>query len=169
MRKIALVILAALVAGALIYFYQAATSYTRPGGETKSAIPSSPTSTAPGGAPSTAPASTPPATSAASTATSTANTPSTTTPPAATGPKTATATTTPSFRSDSYHVNYTYTITVYIGDMSLRLVGWSVEGVGPLGNYSFGKFVFNIPPRGPVEVSHKAATEGRLMYVVTCA
>ncbi|MGC9130019.1 MAG: hypothetical protein ACP5H5_00370 [Pyrobaculum sp.] len=167
MRKVAFVILAALVAGALIYFYQAATSYTKPEGEARSATPTSPTPTAQAGAPPTA-TSTSPA-SATSTATPTANTPSTTSPPAAAGTKTTTATTAPGFRRDSYHVNYTYTITVYIGDMSLRLVGWSVEGVGPLGNYSFGKFVFNIPPRGPVEVSHKAATEGRLMYVVTCA
>ncbi|MGB9704527.1 MAG: hypothetical protein ACPL3C_03680 [Pyrobaculum sp.] len=165
MKKIAIAILAVLIAGAVLYFYQAATSYMKPGGDGAATTTSSPPPTATAGAPTGTASPTPP--TAVPPATSTA------TPPTKTSVSTVTSTTTTTtaanFRSDSYEANYTYTITVYIGDMSLRLVGWSVEGVGPLGNYSFGKFVFNLPPRGPVEVSHKAATEGRLMYVVTCA
>jgi hypothetical protein len=42
-------------------------------------------------------------------------------------------------------------------------------GVGPAGNYSFGEFVMNLPPQGPVRITFKSATEGNLTYVVSCA
>jgi len=90
-----------------------------------------------------------------------APTPTTTqTPPAATQPP---------FGARNYEVNYTVTVTVYVGDISLRMSGWSVVGVGPAGNYSFGEFVMNLPPQGPVRVTFKSATEGNLTYVVSCA
>jgi hypothetical protein len=41
--------------------------------------------------------------------------------------------------------------------------------VGPAGNYSFGEFVMNLPPQGPVKITFKSATEGNLTYVVSCA
>jgi hypothetical protein len=60
-------------------------------------------------------------------------------------------------------------MTAYLGDLSLRMSGWNVVGVGPEGNYSFGEFVMNLPPQGPVKITSKSATEGNLTYVVSCA
>jgi hypothetical protein len=47
--------------------------------------------------------------------------------------------------------------------------GWSVVGVGPEGNYSFGELVMNLPYVGPLRFTFKSATEGNLTYVVNCA
>lgn len=95
--------------------------------------------------------------------------PAETKPPAVlnTGTTTPTAAKTPAIKS--YEINYSHVITVYIGDIALKMSGWTAEGVGEYGNYSFGKLVLNIPPHGPVEITYKAATEGRTAYVVTCA
>ncbi|MCX8136783.1 hypothetical protein [Pyrobaculum aerophilum] len=95
--------------------------------------------------------------------------PAETKPPAVLNTSTAmpTAAETPAIKS--YEINYSHVITVYIGDIALKMSGWTVEGVGEYGNYSFGKLVLNIPPQGPVEITYKAATEGRTVYVVTCA
>ncbi len=95
-------------------------------------------------------------------------TPQTATPPAATTTPPPAATQ-PPFGAKNYEVNYTVTVTVYVGDISLRMGGWSVVGVGPEGNYSFGEFVMNLPPMGPVKMTFKSATEGNLTYVVSCA
>ena len=59
-------------------------------------------------------------------------------------------------------------MTVYIGDLAVRMTGWTVEGVGGGGNYSFGKFLLNIPPQR-AEVIYKAATEGLRLYVMSCS
>lgn len=73
------------------------------------------------------------------------------------------------FGGGNYEVNYTVSVTVSIGGVSVSMRGWSVEGAGPLGNYSFGVFYVSVPPRGPLRIEYKVATEGRTAYVVTCA
>ena len=106
--------------------------------------------------------------------------PTTSTPQGGTAtsqPATATSTTQqptatqtqPLFGARDHEVNYTVAVTVHLGDVSLRMTGWNVVGVGPVGNYSFGEFVMNLPPQGPVKITFKSATEGNLTYVVTCA
>ncbi|ABO08968.1 hypothetical protein [Pyrobaculum calidifontis] len=72
------------------------------------------------------------------------------------------------FSERNYEVNYTYVMSVAVGEVSISLWGWGLEGVGLLGNYSVGVLTANLPPRGPVEVSYKAATEGGVLYVVNC-
>jgi len=72
------------------------------------------------------------------------------------------------FSERNYEVNYTYMMSVAVGEASISLAGWGLEGVGLLGNYSMGVLTANLPPRGPVEVSYKAATEGGALYVVNC-
>jgi len=72
------------------------------------------------------------------------------------------------FSERNYEVNYTYVMSVAVGEASISLWGWGLEGVGLLGNYSVGVLTANLPPRGPVEVSYKAATEGGALYVVSC-
>jgi len=109
-----------------------------------------------------------PQTSTPESAEATASTPQTATPPAATTTSTPAAAQ-PPFGARNYEVNYTVTVTVYVGDISLRMSGWNVVGVGPAGNYSFGEFVMNLPPQGPVKITFKSATEGNLTYVVSCA
>ena len=107
-------------------------------------------------------------TTAPESAGATASTPQIATPPAASTTFTPAAAQ-PPFGARNYEVNYTVTMTVYVGDISLRMGGWSVVGVGPEGNYSFGEFVMNLPPQGPVKITFKSATEGNLTYVVSCA
>jgi len=72
------------------------------------------------------------------------------------------------FSEGNYEVNYTYVMSVAVGEASISLAGWGLEGVGLLGNYSVGVLTASLPPRGPVEVSYKAATEGNALYVVNC-
>jgi len=72
------------------------------------------------------------------------------------------------FSEGNYEVNYTYVMSVAVGEASISLAGWGLEGVGLLGNYSMGVLTANLPPRGPVEVSYKVATEGGALYVVNC-
>ena len=60
------------------------------------------------------------------------------------------------FSERNYEVNYTYVMSVAVGEASISLAGWGLEGVGLLGNYSMGVLTANLPPRGPVEVSYKA-------------
>jgi len=72
------------------------------------------------------------------------------------------------FSEKNYEVNYTYVMSVAVGEVSISLWGWGLEGVGLLGNYSVGVLTASLPPRGPVEVSYKAATEGGVLYVVNC-
>ena len=137
-----------LVAGAGLYFL-----YTAQKGPTETPTPKA-TQT--------------PQTSTTESAGATASTPQTATPPAASTASTPAAAQ-PPFGARNYEVNYTVTMTVYVGDISLRMGGWSVVGVGPEGNYSFGEFVVNLPPQGPVKITFKSATEGNLTYVVSCA
>jgi hypothetical protein len=150
MNKVAVALVLILVAGAGLYFL-----YTALKGATETPTPTTPqtpqTST-------TAPESTK----------ATASTPQTATPPAASTTSTPAAAQ-PPFGARNYEVNYTVTVTVYVGDVSLRMSGWNVVGVGPAGNYSFGEFVMNLPPQGPVKITFKSATEGNLTYVVSCA
>ena len=120
------------------------------------------------------------ATTAMTTQTPQTSLPTTSTPQVGTAtsqPATATSTTQqptatqtqPLFGARDHEVNYTVAVTVHLGDVSLRMTGWSVVGVGPVGNYSFGEFVMNLPPQGPVKIAFKSATEGNLTYVVSCA
>jgi hypothetical protein len=139
-----------LVAGAVLYFLYAAQK-----GPTETPTPTT-TQT-----PQTS-------TTASESAGVTASTPQTATPPAASATSTPAAAQ-PPFGARNYEVNYTVTMTVYVGDISLRMGGWSVVGVGPEGNYSFGELVVNLPPQGPVKITFKSATEGNLTYVVSCA
>jgi hypothetical protein len=148
MNKVAVVLVLILVAGAGLYFL-----YTAQKGAT--------------GTPTHTTTQTP-QTSTAESARATASTPQTATPPAASTTSTPAAAQ-PPFGARNYEVNYTVTVTVYVGDISLRMSGWSVVGVGPEGNYSFGEFVMNLPPQGPVKMTFKSATEGNLTYVVSCA
>jgi len=149
MKKVAVVLVLILVAGAAFYFL-----YTALKGPTETPTPTT-TQT-----PQTS-------TTAPESAEATASTPQTATPPAATTtPPPAAAQ--PPFGAKNYEVNYTVTMTAYVGDISLRMSGWSVVGVGPEGNYSFGEFVMNLPPLGPVKFTFKSATEGNLTYVVSC-
>jgi len=137
-----------LVAGAGLYFL-----YTAQKGATETPTPTT-TQT--------------PQTSTTESAKATTSTPQTATPPAATTTSTPAAAQ-PPFGARNYEVNYTVTVTVYVGDVSLRMSGWNVVGVGPEGNYSFGEFVMNLPPQGPVKITFKSATEGNLTYVVSYA
>jgi hypothetical protein len=148
MNKVAVVLVLILVAGAGLYFL-----YTAQKGATGTPTPTT-TQT--------------PQTSTTEGAKATASTPQTATPPAASTTSTP-AVAQPPFGARNYEVNYTVTVTVYVGDISLRMGGWNVVGVGPEGNYSFGEFVMNLPPQGPVKITFKSATEGNLTYVVSCA
>jgi hypothetical protein len=150
MNKVAVVLVLILVAGAGLYFL-----YTAQKGATGTPTPTT-TQT-----PQTS-------TTAPESAKATASTPQTATPPAASTTSTPAAAQ-PPFGARNYEVNYTVTVTVYVGDISVRMSGWSVVGVGPAGNYSFGEFVMNLPPHGPVKITFKSATEGNLTYVVSCA
>jgi hypothetical protein len=148
MNKVAVVLVLILVAGAALYFL-----YTAQKGPTETPTPTTtqtPQASTPEGAEATM------------------STPQTATPPAATTTPPPAATQ-PPFGARNYEVNYTVTVTVFVGDISLRMSGWSVVGVGPAGNYSFGEFVMNLPPQGPVRLTFKSATEGNLTYVVSCA
>jgi hypothetical protein len=142
MNKVVVVLVLILVAGAALYFL-----YTALKGPTETPTPTT-TQT-----PQTS-------TTTPESARATTSTPQTATPPAAAQPP---------FGARNYEVNYTVTMTAYLGDLSLRMSGWNVAGVGPEGNYSFGEFVMNLPPQGPVKITFKSATEGNLTYVVSCA
>jgi hypothetical protein len=148
MNKVAVALVLILVAGAGLYFL-----YTAQKGATGTPTPTT-TQT--------------PQTSTTESAKATTSTPQTATPPAASTTSTPAAAQ-PPFGARNYEVNYTVTVTVYVGDISVRMSGWSVVGVGPAGNYSFGEFVMNLPPQGPVKITFKSATEGNLTYVVSCA
>jgi hypothetical protein len=150
MNKVAVVLVLILVAGAALYFL-----YTAQKGPTETPTPTA-TQT-----PQTS-------TTAPESAEATTSTPQTATPPAASTTSTPAAAQ-PPFGARNYEVNYTVTMTAYVGDISVRMSGWSVVGVGPEGNYSFGEFVMNLPPMGPVRLTFKSATEGNLTYVVSCA
>jgi hypothetical protein len=143
MNKVAVALVLILVAGAALYFL-----YTAQKGPTETPTPTT-TQT-----PQTS-------TTTPESAEATTSTPQTATPPAAAAQ--------PPFGARNYEVNYTVTVTVYVGDISVRMSGWSVVGVGPEGNYSFGEFVINLPPQGPVKMTFKSATESNLTYVVSCA
>jgi hypothetical protein len=151
MNKVAVALVLILVAGAALYFL-----YTAQKGPTETPTPTT-TQT-----PQTS--TTTPENAKATTSTP----PQTATPPAASTASTPAAAQ-PPFGARNYEVNYTVTVTVYVEDISLRMGGWSVVGVGPEGNYSFGEFVVNLPPQGPVKITFKSATEGNLTYVVSCA
>ncbi|MFZ8808598.1 MAG: hypothetical protein ACO2PN_10915, partial [Pyrobaculum sp.] len=112
MNKVAVVLVLILVAGAALYFL-----YTAQKGPTETPTPTT-TQT-----PQTS-------TTAPESAEATTSTPQTATPPAATTtPPPAAAQ--PPFGARNYEANYTVTVTVYVGDISLRMSGWSVVGVGP--------------------------------------
>ncbi|ABP50621.1 MAG: hypothetical protein OWQ51_00985 [Pyrobaculum arsenaticum] len=155
MSKIALALLLALIAGAAVYFLYI--SSTAAGQNTQT----------------TSPTAAPPATTSSPTATATSTPVTGTTVTAPTTSATQTTTTTTTNQSSplargSYEINYTQTLTVYVGDLALRVTGWTVEGVSNSGNYSFGKFLINIPPQR-TEVVYKAATEGLRMYAMSCS
>jgi hypothetical protein len=57
---------------------------------------------------------------------------------------------------------------LYVGDAPVKITGWEVIGVGPLGNYSFGWTVASDSSGSVVETIYKYATEGNLTYVVRC-
>jgi hypothetical protein len=150
MNKVVVVLVLILVAGAALYFL-----YTAQKGPAETPTPTT-TQT-----PQTS-------TTAPESARATTSTPQTATPPATLTTSTPAAAQ-PPFGARNYEVNYTVTVTAYVGDISLRTSGWNVVGVGPAGNYSFGEFVMNLPPQGPVKITSKSATEGNLTYVVSCA
>jgi hypothetical protein len=150
MNKVAVVLVLILVAGAVLYFL-----YTAQKGPAETPTP---TTTQTPQISTTTPES----------ARATTSTPQTATPPAASTTSTPAAAQ-PPFGVRNYEANYTVTMTAYLGDISLRMSGWNVVGVGPEGNYSFGEFVMNLPPHGPVKITSKSATEGNLTYVVSCA
>jgi hypothetical protein len=150
MNKVAVVLVLILVAGAALYFL-----YTALKGPTETPTPTTTQTTQT-------------STTTPEGAEATTSIPQTATPPAASTTPTPVAAQ-PPFGARNYEVNYTVTMTAYLGDLSLRMSGWSVVGVGPEGNYSFGEFVMNLPPHGPVKMTFKSATEGNLTYVVSCA
>jgi len=57
---------------------------------------------------------------------------------------------------------------LYVGNAPVKITGWEVIGVGPLGNYSFGWTVASDSSGSVVETIYKYATEGNLTYVVRC-
>ncbi|AFA39267.1 hypothetical protein Pogu_1240 [Pyrobaculum oguniense TE7] len=155
MSKIALALLLVLIAGAAVYFIYI--SSTAAGQNTQT----------------TSPTATPPTTTSSPTATTTnahAASTTVTSPTATTSQATAPTTATPSspLARGSYEINYSHVVTVHVGDLAVRMTGWTVEGVSSGGNYSFGKFLINIPPQR-TEVVYKAATEGLRMYVMSCS
>ena len=143
MSKIALIVLLLLIAGAALYFFYAA----QEGASAYS--PTTPSEAPPAQTPpsETAPAQTPPA------------------PPPPVTPTPAQ----PPFGAGNYEVNYTVRAVVFVGGFGLQISGWNVVGVGPSGNYSFGKLTVDVPGQGPVEILFKSATEGNLTYIVNCA
>ncbi|MEZ0318773.1 MAG: hypothetical protein ABWK05_02100 [Pyrobaculum sp.] len=145
MSKWHVALLAVLVAGALAYFF-----YTAQKTSTWTATPA-PAEV--GRSPSATPASSAEASGGASASVSTTTRPAE--PPTR-------------FNSRNYEVNYTISLTIGVAGVAIDMRGWSVEGVGPLGNYSMGELLFDLPPRGPQRLVFKGATEGRAMYVVNC-
>lgn len=150
MNKWHAALLAVLAAGALAYFF-----FTAPKAGQE---PAAPTTWATGAAQTKAPVAT------TSVQATTAATPRQETaspaPPSAPRPR--------QLDSRSYEINYTMTLTVAVGSVAIYMRGWSLEGVGPLGNYSVGELAFDLPPHGPQRLVFKGATEGGVMYVVNC-
>ncbi|AEA11625.1 hypothetical protein TUZN_0123 [Thermoproteus uzoniensis 768-20] len=60
-------------------------------------------------------------------------------------------------------------MNVTMGSISVRLWGWLLQGVGPLGNYSIFNLTAVLPGRGPVSVSYTAVAKGNLTYIVACS
>jgi len=109
MNKVAVALVLILAAGAGLYFL-----YTAQKGPTGTPTPKA-TQT--------------PHTSTTESAKATTSTPQTATPPAASTTSTPAAAQ-PPFGARNYEVNYTVTVTVYVGDISVRMSGWSVVGGG---------------------------------------
>jgi len=100
------------------------------------------------------------------TATQTAQPPPTTAarPPNATAEPPSTTIKLP-FNASSYEANYTIVFSVSIGGITVTIVGWTVIGVGPFGNYSFG--VLTVPLRGTA--AYKTAAVNGTTYTLACA
>ncbi|MGC8584378.1 MAG: hypothetical protein ACP5MH_11735, partial [Thermoproteus sp.] len=75
----------------------------------------------------------------------------------------------PPFNASYFEANYTLTMNVAMGSVSLRLWGWLLQGVGPLGNYSVLNLTAVLPGRGPVSASYTAVARGNLTYIVACS
>ncbi len=72
----------------------------------------------------------------------------------------------PPFNASAYEVNYTITFSVSTGGITVTIEGWTVIGVGPFGNYSFG--VLTIPLRGAATYK-TVTTEDGATYTLACA
>jgi hypothetical protein len=79
-------------------------------------------------------------------------------------PPPATAVVKPPFNASAYEVNYTLVFTVSLSGITITVEGWTVVGVGPSGNYSFGMLA--LPLRDIV--TYKSATEGNTTYTMSC-
>ncbi|MFP3265932.1 MAG: hypothetical protein RXQ56_00485 [Thermoproteus sp.] len=73
------------------------------------------------------------------------------------------------FNASYYEANYTLTLTVSAGSISVEMRGWWLLGVGPLGNYTVLSMTAEMPGAGAVEAVYKAATKGNLTYVEACS
>jgi hypothetical protein len=73
------------------------------------------------------------------------------------------------FNASYYEANYTLTLTVSAGSISVEMRGWWLLGVGPLGNYTVLFLTAEMPGAGAVEAVYKAATKGNLTYVEACS
>ena len=71
----------------------------------------------------------------------------------------------PPFNASAYEVNYTLVFAVSTGGITVTIDGWTVIGVGPSGNYSFG--VLTIPLRGTA--AYKTAAVNSTTYTLACA
>jgi hypothetical protein len=68
------------------------------------------------------------------------------------------------FSASSYEANYTITFTAFFNSITVTMEGWSVVGVGPSGNYSFGVYTASLWGA----TTYKTATEGNAAYTMTC-
>jgi len=72
----------------------------------------------------------------------------------------------PPFNASAYEVNYTITFAVSTGSITVTIEGWTVIGVGPFDNYSFG--MHTVPLRGTA--TYKTVTmEGGATYTLARA
>ena len=72
----------------------------------------------------------------------------------------------PPFNASAYEVNYTIVFAVSTGGITVTIDGWTVIGVGPFGNYSFG--VLTVPLRGTAAYK-TAVMEDGATYTLACA
>ncbi len=72
----------------------------------------------------------------------------------------------PPFNASAYEVNYTITFSVSTSGITVTIEGWTVIGVGPAGNYSFG--MLTIPLRGTATYK-TVTTEDGTTYTLACA